>query len=138
MNSELNLSRVRARQRELDVQAAAQRRRTGQREPASPVTLRLATAADAGALHSLADLDDNARPAEPVLLGEIHQRPLVALSLADGRVVADPFACTHELVDLLRLRARQLGFGGRRARRRYAIRPLLARVTRTSRSARTS
>jgi hypothetical protein len=36
------------------------------------------------------------------------QRPIVALSLSDGRVIADPFLHTAELTELLRVRARQL------------------------------
>jgi len=43
-----------------------------------------------------------------VLLGVIKQRPVVALSLSDGRVIADPFSNTAELTELLRVRARQL------------------------------
>ena len=73
------------------------------------MTVRLATSADRAALSRLADLEEAAQPAEPVLLGELMQRPVAALSLCDGRVVADPFVPTGELVELLRLRARQMG-----------------------------
>jgi len=72
------------------------------------LTLRLATSADRPALAHLAELEQASRPPEPVLLGVVMQRPVAALSLSDGSVVADPFAPTAELVELLRLRARQL------------------------------
>ncbi len=72
------------------------------------LTLRLATSADRSALARLAELEQAERPAEPVLLGVVRQRAVAALSLSDGRVIADPFWRTAELVELLRLRARQL------------------------------
>jgi hypothetical protein len=83
------------------------------RAAASPLfweglTLRLATSADRAALTRLAELEQASRPPEPVLLGVVMQRPIAALSLRDGSVIADPFAPTAELVELLRLRARQL------------------------------
>ena len=45
----------------------------------------------------------------PALVGEIDGRPAAAISLADGRVVADPFQHTGQLVALLRMRAHALG-----------------------------
>ena len=84
------------------------------RKPRAPallwqgLTLRLATSADGPALERLAQLEQAAAPAQPVLLGVVMQRPVAALSLTDGTVVADPFTPTCELVELLRLRARQL------------------------------
>lgn len=72
------------------------------------LTLRMATAADRAALDRLAVLDEAPLPADPVLLGVVMQRPVAALSLSDGRVIADPFTPTAELVELLRVRAKQL------------------------------
>ena len=72
------------------------------------LTLRLATNADAPAVARLAELDDAGTPPAPVLLGVLMARPVAALSLTDGRVVADPFTPTTEVIELLRLRARQL------------------------------
>ena len=43
-----------------------------------------------------------------MLLGELMQRPVAALSLRDGRVIADPFTPTADVVELMRMRARQL------------------------------
>ena len=71
--------------------------------------MRLATSADMPALERLAALDGaEEAPAAPVLIGSMMARPVAALSLSDGHVVADPFTPTCELVELLRLRARQL------------------------------
>jgi len=61
--------------------------------PESGIVLRLAMAADADRVETLAQLD-SARVA--------------ALSLADGGAVADPFRRTAGLVALLRMRADQL------------------------------
>jgi hypothetical protein len=44
----------------------------------------------------------------PALVGEIDGRPAAAISLTDGRVVADPFQQTSNLIALLRMRARGL------------------------------
>jgi hypothetical protein len=78
------------------------------------LTLRLATAADRAALARLADLEQVDRPADPVLLGVLSNRPVAALSLHDGSLVADPFVPTAELIELLRMRAGQLGLRRRR------------------------
>jgi hypothetical protein len=90
--------------------------------PAHEVTVRHATAADGAALTRLAALDSARPPAEPVLLAEVDGIPMAAVSLADGRVVADPFERTAELVELLRVRAAQ----ARGSRAPAAARPRLA------------
>jgi hypothetical protein len=48
-------------------------------------------------------------------VGERDGRPVAAVSLSDGAVIADPFVATADVVALLQLRARQLG--GQRRRR---------------------
>ena len=69
-------------------------------------TLRLATADDEPALRRLAEIDSqDPLTATPVLLGEIDGRPEAALSLADGRTVANPFVPTALLLAHLRMRA---------------------------------
>lgn len=113
MQPQLNLALAQARQQEFAGVAAGRRRHRSDRDAApqlswAGLTLRLASAADHAALARLADLDQADRPADPVLLGVVSGRPVAALSLDDGRVVADPFVRTTELVELLRLRARQL------------------------------
>jgi hypothetical protein len=76
------------------------------------VTVRIAGADDQIALLRLADLDSAAAPHLPVLIGEVAGRPVAALSLTDGALIADPFTPTLELVELLRLRARQIRSDG--------------------------
>ena len=56
----------------------------------------------------LAELDSQRPLTGPALVGEIDGRPAAAISLEDGRVVADPFQPTANLVALLRMRARGL------------------------------
>src|SRR5205807_9091412 len=91
--------------------------RPGRRAAAErSVTLRFGSPADAKALARLAELDSSTAPAHPVLLAEVDGQLLAALALADGRVVADPFHATADLIDLLRARARQLD-GDHRMRR---------------------
>ena len=69
------------------------------------ITIRPATAADGPALTRLAALDSAATPFGRVLLAAVDGKPRAALELREGKVVADPFAHTAELVELLRLHA---------------------------------
>ena len=118
MHPQINQALAQARQQDL-LEAAARtrlaprplRRRRRASAPAirwQGLTLRLATSADRTALARLAELEQTISPADPVLLGEVMQRPVAALSLRDGRVIADPFIPTTELIELMRLRARQI------------------------------
>lgn len=78
----------------------------------SPTThrIRLATPDDDHALRELAELDSQAPlTAGPVLFGEIGGKPEAALSLADGRVIANPLLATGQLLAHLRARAAALG-----------------------------
>jgi hypothetical protein len=72
------------------------------------LTLRPATPADEPRLNRLAALDSSRPPGQPVLLAEIDGRLLAALGVRDGKVVANPFHLTEDLVGLLRARAGQL------------------------------
>ena len=76
--------------------------------PESGIVLRLAMAADADRVETLAQLDSARVPGGEVLLAEVDGRLQAALSLADGGAVADPFRRTAGLVALLRMRADQL------------------------------
>jgi hypothetical protein len=68
----------------------------------SPLLLRPSTAADAAALERLAALD-SARPLTgEVMLAHAGGDVRAALSLETGRVIADPFYPSAELVELLR------------------------------------
>ena len=71
---------------------------------ANAYSIRRTTEADEPALRRLADLDSQ-RPLEgPALIGEIGGRPAGAVSLADGRVIADPFQTTVHLRQMLHMR----------------------------------
>lgn len=72
------------------------------------VTIRHAFPDDALALLRLAALDSGEPPGRPALVAEVDGELRAALSLRDGRVIADPFRRTQALVDLLRARAAQL------------------------------
>jgi len=67
--------------------------------------IRPATDADAESLARLAMLDSQQPLAGRILVGEIGGAPAAALSLTDGRAVADPFRRTGTLRISLRLRA---------------------------------
>jgi hypothetical protein len=74
----------------------------------APLTIRRATDEDARALHRLAALDSRRLPAGPHLIALADGDPVAAISLADGRWVANPFAISDPIVDLLRERAGHL------------------------------
>ncbi len=78
--------------------------------------LRVAHDDDALAVRRLAALDDQPPLQGQVLLALVDDVAVAATSLADGRVVANPFLPTAETVTLLSLRAAQLA--ERPARRR--------------------
>jgi hypothetical protein len=71
-------------------------------------SIRVAAEDDESALRRLAALDSRPALSSPALIGEIDGAPAAALSLTDGRVVADPFAPTARLAVHLRLRAEGL------------------------------
>jgi hypothetical protein len=70
----------------------------------STLSIRTATAADDAVLRDLSALD-SARPLQrPALLALVDGTPVAAASLRDGRVVADPFSPTDDVVRMLRAR----------------------------------
>lgn len=69
------------------------------------ISIRAAVPADGPALTRLAALDSAPVPFGPVLVAEVDGTPRAALSLRDRRVIADPFARTAELVQLLKVHA---------------------------------
>ena len=72
------------------------------------MVLRTVRDADETAIRRLALLD-SARPLRgQALVAEVAGRPVAALELSDGRVVADPFEHTAEVVELLRARAGEM------------------------------
>ena len=90
------------------------------------LTVRQAREADAGSLAILAQLDEAAPLHGTALLAELDGHPVAALSLEDGRAVADPFVASAGAVSLLRLRAGQLARGPSPRRYRAGLRPRLA------------
>lgn len=89
----------------------------------STVTLRFAFPDDEVALWRLAVLDSSRPLASPALLAEVGGELRAALSLRDGRVIADPFQRTTGLIELLRARAKQLEAPDLNARRRRRLLP---------------
>ena len=73
---------------------------------APEITIRQASSTDAFALRRLAALDDAAALRGEVLLAEQSGDIRAALSLENGRAIANPFAPTAELVEMLRMRSR--------------------------------
>ena len=69
-------------------------------------TIRTATPDDARALRLLAALDDQRALRGPTLIAQVEGEPLAAISLSDGRVIADPFRPTAAYATALRMRAR--------------------------------
>jgi hypothetical protein len=99
---------------------------------ADTIVIRRAGAADIRVLARIAALDSAQVPGADSLIAEVGGVPVAALDLADGHVVADPFAPTADVVELLRLRAsrvrKQHAGRTRRAARVLARAQLTARV----------
>ena len=72
------------------------------------ISIRATTPADGPVLARLAALDSAPIPFGAVLLAEVDGEPRAALNVRDGRVIADPFTRTSELVSLLRVHAAAL------------------------------
>ena len=91
------------------------------------VALRLAGPDEAQVVRRLASLDDAPPLTGQVLLALVDGQAVAALSLSDGRVVANPFLPTEAAVGLLRLRAKHLSVKRPRRRRfRTILRPRFA------------
>jgi hypothetical protein len=87
---------------------------------ADAVVIRPAYPDDAATLQRLAALDSRRPLRGRVLLAERDGRPVAALSIDDGRIAADPFAPTADLVALLRVHAADVA--ARSGRRRDLLR----------------
>jgi hypothetical protein len=103
------------------------KRSSGAASSARPAAaVRFAHADEAGTLRRLAELDDAPELAGEILVATIDADVVAALSLDDGRVVANPFVFTSDTVELLRHSATSLTSRRRRRRWRSALRPRLA------------
>jgi hypothetical protein len=99
-----------AGERNRDFRAAADRARQASTDtPVTRVTLRYAVAADSDRLQTLAQLDSTQPLTGPALVAEVDGRLRAALPLDGTQPIVDPFHHGAELVELLRLRASQLG-----------------------------
>jgi hypothetical protein len=102
------------------------RRGTAAASSARPVAaVRFAHPDEARTLRRLAQLDDAPELAGEILVATIDAEIVAALSLDDGRVVANPFILTSDAVELLRRTATALT-GRHRRRSRFELRPRLA------------
>jgi hypothetical protein len=134
-----SLNTLVAKEHVADLRRAADQRRTipsssgTARTPT--VELRLAAAHEARLVHALAQLDDARDLEGQALIALVGGDAVAALSLADQRVVANPFVCTSDAVALLRLRAEHLSNADGRSPRLRRLR-LAARwpAHRTARS----
>ncbi len=109
---------------------ASLRRRRGTKAVAGSATpaaaVRFAHADEAGTLRRIAELDDAPQLAGEILVATIDADVVAALSLDDGRVIANPFVRTSAAVELLRDSATALTGRPRRWRWRPALRPRFA------------
>ena len=105
---------------------AGRRRRTAAAATEVPAaTVRFAHSDEAATLRRLAELDDATELAGETVVATVDGEVVAALSLADGRVIANPFVPTANAVELLRATATALT-PRRRWRRRRALRPRFA------------
>ena len=102
--------------------------------PANSYSIRPATEADAVTLRHLAELEGQKPFAAPALIAESGGIAVAAISIADDRVVADPFERTAVVTQLLRMRLAALRAHSATPslpeRLRAAMRPFLARAAR--------
>ena len=92
----------------------------------STISIRPSRPNEQAALNDLAGLDSASPLAGDVLVAVVDDAPVAAISLEDGRVIADPFRRTADTVKLLKLRAAISGPGDRGlARPRIALRARL-------------
>jgi hypothetical protein len=127
-----SLNAIAAAEHRADLQRAANRPPAypdgpaRRKSPQAHVALRPAYADEAGVVRRLAALDEAPDLDGNVLLALIDGEAVAALSLGDGRVVANPFVPTDDAVALLKLRADHLSAVRRRRRWRVTLRPRLA------------
>ena len=70
----------------------------------APITIRRAHPEESGVLR-IAALDSARVPVAPLLVAEVDGQVRAAMSLDDGKTIADPFYSTHDLLLLLRAHA---------------------------------
>lgn len=100
---------------------AGERSASGASDPAG-IALRGAGPDDGATLARLAALDDAPALQGRALIAFVDDEAVAALSLSDGRVVADPFVLTRDAIALLRLRAAHLAGADRGGAGRLRLR----------------
>lgn len=90
-------------------------------QPVAEVRIRWAFADDAPALVRLAEDVGRGAPRAPVLLAEVDGRVGAALSLCDGDAIASPAGLGEDALDLLAVRAAQLGPASRAAAPQWRV-----------------
>jgi hypothetical protein len=73
----------------------------------SLLTIRRATIEDDQALNALAIIDSSLPLSGDVLVAQLDGAVMAAISVTDGRAIADPFRRSADTVEVLRLHARQ-------------------------------
>ena len=119
MNMDLNYALAQERIDDLHRAGERERRATATRAAERgdhPLTIRMSRPADSGPVTRVARLDSQWPPGEPLLVAEVDDEIVAALSLGSGVVVANPFKRTADVVALLHLRAEQLTLPARRER----------------------
>jgi hypothetical protein len=111
LSAHYNVEMVRLRRAELE--QSARRYRASRAEPpplpdAQPVTMRIGTLPDGAALEQMVKRRLRRSPLAPLLIGELAGRPVAAVSLMNGAIVAERHDAAEDVVALLRLRALQL------------------------------
>ena len=74
----------------------------------SIISIRPAEATEELVLRDLSELDATPQLRRPALLALVDDQPVAAVSLEDGRVAADPFTRTEDVVTLLRAYLKRL------------------------------
>jgi hypothetical protein len=89
------------------------------------IQIRVARPDDQATLLRLAALDSAPAPRGDALVAIVDGEILAAIALDSGRVIADPFRHTADLVELLRTRAHLMGErGSEYGRKRHSLRRL--------------
>ena len=74
----------------------------------SILSIRPAEPTEDAILRDLSELDATPQLTRPALLAIVDDHPVAAVSLTDGRIAADPFTRTEDVVVLLRARVQSL------------------------------
>lgn len=121
LTHDANLARLKDMRTRADERRSARQAQSTQEGARTHVTesiaIRQATGADRGAVERLAALDSAEAPSGEVLIAEVGDELWVAIEVASGSTIADPFRRTADVVELLSLGAARLREGTESPRR---------------------